>query len=489
MTSRRKFLLNSAGLLAAAGSTRLTPKLFAESSTPRLTIEIDPDQELATMPATYSGLSYESAQLGHPNFFSGKNDGLIALFKRLGSECVLRLGGNTSDFATWSDNDAAAEKNHTPDSFGPDAGTAAKTASIITPKAIQNLRDFLDATGWRTIYGLNLRHGTPGMAAAEASNVAKTLGSRLICLQIGNEPDLFRNDNHKLWTFDEYWKKWTEFRKAVLKAVPDARFSAPDVAVHYEWLVETAQKKPEIEMLTGHYYAEGPPSDPKMTIDYLLHRGRNQAPEQIAKVKQAVQILGKPFRMTEGNSCYHGGKPGVSDTFASALWSGDYMLQVADAGYVGVNLHGGGYGYYTPIAGSISAGFTARPVYYGMLLAGKFRGATLVQTTVSGQTTAENVTAFCAKDGDKWKLAVFNKAPAAVDILIPGVPVGLSGDVYLLQAPAITSKSGVTLGGSAVGANGEFHPKPQARFEASDDGNIVYRVPPYTAALMVSQPD
>jgi NAD(P)-dependent dehydrogenase (short-subunit alcohol dehydrogenase family) len=30
--------------------------------------------------------------------------------------------------------------------------------------------------------------------------------------------------------------------------------------------------------------------------------------------------------LAEGNTCFHGGKHGVSDTFASALWSGDYML-------------------------------------------------------------------------------------------------------------------------------------------------------------------
>lgn len=485
MTSRRNFLLNSAAVLAAApfGS-----RLFAQSSTAPLTIEVDPNNELATMPETFSGLSYESAQLGHPDFFTGKNAQLIALVKRLGAQGVLRIGGNTSDFASWSDNDAAAQENHTPQAIGPDAGTAAKTASVITPLAIRNLRDFLDATGWQAIYGLNLRHGTAAMAAAEAKYVAKTLGPTLLFFQIGNEPDLFRDDNStKHWTFDQYWKKWTEFRDAVAKAVPGARFGAPDVAVNYEWLVETAKKKPEIEMLTGHYYAEGPPSDPKMTIDYLLHRGRNQASGQIALVNQAVEILGKPFRMAEGNSCYSGGKPGVSNTFASALWGGDYLLQVAAAGFVGVNLHGGGNGYYTPIAGSLSSGFTARPVYYGMLLAGSFLGDTLVATTISEQSPSQNVTAFCARADDRWKMAIFNKASAAVDIVVPEVPQSIAGDIYLLRAPEIASESGVTFGGSQVGSNGEFHLQPQGHFDASS-GEIRYHIAPYTAALLVSNP-
>jgi hypothetical protein len=45
--------------------------------------------------------------------------------------------------------------------------------------------------------------------------------------------------------------------------------------------------------------------------------------------------------MTEGNTCYRGGKPGVSDVFAAALWSADYSLLLASNDYLGVNLHGG----------------------------------------------------------------------------------------------------------------------------------------------------
>ena len=82
--------------------------------------------------------------------------------------------------------------------------------------------------------------------------------------------------------------------------------------------------------------------------------------------------------MTEGNSCYHGGQPGVSDAFASALWAADYLLRVAQGGYAGVNLHGGGEGYYSPITGEPNAS-KLRPEYYGMLMAQRFAGATFVE--------------------------------------------------------------------------------------------------------------
>ena len=55
----------------------------------------------------------------------------------------------------------------------------------------------------------------------------------------------------------------------------------------------------------------------------------------------AADKMGVRVRMTEGNTCYRGGKPGVSDVFAAALWSADYSLLLASNNYSGVNLHGG----------------------------------------------------------------------------------------------------------------------------------------------------
>ena len=45
---------------------------------------------------------------------------------------------------------------------------------------------------------------------------------------------------------------------------------------------------------------------------------------QIEQIRQAVAVANLPYRMTEGNSCFGGGKPEVSDAFASALWGSDY---------------------------------------------------------------------------------------------------------------------------------------------------------------------
>jgi hypothetical protein len=485
MTTRRTFLTGAAATAALA----IRPgRIWSQNDSPTdslLTLTVNFNKPLATVPRNFTGLSYESAQLGHPDFFSAQNAGLIALFKRLTPEGVLRIGGNTAEYTTWSENDADADKNHTPHAIGPDAGTASKTASILTPVAIRNLRDFIDATGgWKVIYGLNLWHGTPEMAAAQAVYVQKTLGPRLICFQIGNEPDMDHDSGSKQrWTFDHYWEKWPAFMAAVKQAVPDARFAGPDIAKEYDWVTAIAEKNPDLEFLSGHYYAEGPPADPKMTLEYLLHRGADPAKNgEFDAVRAATKALGRPFRMTECNSCFHGGKPQVSNTLASALWGGDYMLQLAQAGYIGVNFHGGGNGLYTPIAGDTPQGFTARPVYYGMMLAQRFAGSTIVDAQLSTQSGSQNVTAFAANSARGEILAVFNKAAAPVTVKLTGQFTGRKATAVWLQGPSIGSLEGVTLGDSQIGADGSFHPRLQARIKLRD-GAIV-ELPAYTAACI-----
>jgi hypothetical protein len=442
-----------------------------------------------TMPLDFAGFSYESAQLGHPDFFSAENTSLIGLFRTVNPRGVLRIGGNTGEYTTWSANDADAARNVTPHAIGPDAGTAAKTATIVTPIAIRNLKAFIEkiGPGWKVIYGLNLWHGTPENAAAEAAYVQQTLGSRLICFQIGNEPDMDHDQGSKdRWTFDHYWEIWPKYVAAVKAAVPGAKFAGPDIAKEYSWITAMAEKKPDILFLSGHSYAEGPPANPKMTLEYLLKRGNDPAAGEIATVQAAVKSSGLPFWKTETNSCFHGGKPLVSDTLASALWGGDYMLQIAQAGYIGVNLHGGGNGLYTPIAGDTPE-FTARPVYYGMLLAQQFAGSTFLSATVSGLSDDQNVTAFAARSPTGgWKLAIFNKAPSPVTVKISGLPDAKDGSVEWLQGPAIDSHDGITFGGSTVTSNGEFKPRTQAKMKVSDHGGRL-TIPAYTAVYVQGQ--
>ena len=225
----------------------------------------------------------------------------------------------------------------------------------------------------------------------------------------------------------------------------------PDVAANVGWLTEIAemwpsvQDPPRVTTLKHHYYFGGPATNhPEVSFPNLLK------PATMARVQKtadtataAADKMGGRVRMTEGNTCYRGGKPGVSDVFAAALWSADYSLLLAGNNYSGVNLHGGTgksvansvggllpgdvmlkdsgatpeqiashpHPFYTPIA-TIGEEFTLEPVAYGLKFAGALCGSTLVKVdwTSQIQATGIDAAAFAAKlPGGATAVVVLNK--------------------------------------------------------------------------------
>jgi hypothetical protein len=447
------------------------------SSSVKASLAIDESQAVATVPANFTGLSYESAQLAHPDFFSPSNERLVTFMRTLGARGVLRIGGNTSEFTVWSPQGAPAAAHGT---AGPDTGGKHHRTYPITSEAIRNLAAFVEAVDWQLIYGLNLGKGTPEQAAHEAKAVSKAAGRRLLEFQIGNEPDLFHRNGLRLpgWKFSDYFAQWKEFASAVRKTVPEARFAAPDVAANVHWIVDFAkQGKNEILELTGHYYAEGPPTNPAMNIERLLHPNP-RLDRDIPIIQRASRESGRPYRMAETNSCYRGGKPGVSDTFASALWGGDYMLQLEQAGFAGINFHGGGEGYYTPIAGSEAKGFSARPIYYGMLLAGQFAGTKIVKCTLDAQGV--NATAYSARAASELRVAIFNKDEQRE--MRVQIQSGSNARLWRLRAPSVHTKTGVTLAGAAVKTDGSWSAAHEEH-AAPHHGTVAIDVPAASAVL------
>jgi hypothetical protein len=149
-----------------------------------------------TVPASFTGLSYELAQLAEPAFFSPEHKHLVALFRRLSPSGILRLGGNTSE-SCWfrAAPDTPAPKLHIP-TGGLSMNWMPHRLFEIQPAAIDSLAEFLHAAGWTAIYGLSFGNNTPERAAAEAAYVHEKLGSRLAFFQIGNEPDFYRDTNN-----------------------------------------------------------------------------------------------------------------------------------------------------------------------------------------------------------------------------------------------------------------------------------------------------
>lgn len=445
--TRRRFLAQAA---AAAITATVASSAQAEpSSIITGTLRVDTNAELSTVPANFTGLSYESAQLANPAFFSSANHQLISFFRQLSPCGVLRIGGGTSEFTTFSEEAPSGPPPF--EVFGPDTSKTVKKGTITSAPALRNLRDFLDATGWTCLYGLNLGQGTKENAAAEAEAACHILGPRLVALQIGNEPDSFSRFRPHGYGPEDYIREWLDFHAAIVARVPEAKFAGPDISNKLSYLTAfaaEAPKHPDIVLLTVHYYAMGPAGNPAATMDNLLSPDPKLTTmkwRNVAIVQDAMRVAHLPCRISEVNSCWNGGLAGVSDAFGSALWCADMMLHFASLGIAGVNLHGGGHGWYSPIVGSPSAGLERRPEYYGIQFAQHFAGTTMVRATLD--CSSDRVTAWAARATHRGRqrnlLALINKTETPAQIQLTGSLSQFRWSASRLTAPSLDAKSGV----------------------------------------------
>ena len=100
----------------------------------------------------------------------------------------------------------------------------------------------------------------------------------------------------------------------------------------------------------------------------LASRGLTQG---LAPYVATAHEHGAAFRIDELNSVACGGKSGVSNTFASALWALDALFASARTGTDGVNIHtfpGARYGLFTFRRMGSEWSASVRPEYYGLLM-------------------------------------------------------------------------------------------------------------------------
>lgn len=449
--SRRAFVVKG-----AAAAALLSGKLRAQSAAGpgvELKLAVDPQQPGHAMAENFTGLSWESAQLADPTFFSAKNAELVAQVKNLGPKGQLRFGGSLSDYTAWWDptvtperpamTPAIAEGQKRFEWILTTPSVSKDKYAVITPESIRELRTFCDATGWSVMYGLNLGTGTPESAGAEGACVIRELGRWLDAFAVGNEADAFAGHKRpKTWGFDDYWKEFAGFEQAVRAKAPGAPFTGSDCA-HVPWLdlfAERAGKDPVL--LSSHYYHMGYAGDPGIDATMLL-KTNDKLQQRIDAGRKATAVAGVPYRLTEVGSCARGGQPGASDAFASALWVVWVMLEAARAGIVGVNLHGGGLaGVYSPIVGDQRVGFTARPITYGMRFANRFAGATFVRSEFNGDGV--NAYAYAARKDRTLLLAVVNKGGKTVRCRMVG-PEMRRERAMMLTGPAIDATTGTEL--------------------------------------------
>jgi FlaG/FlaF family flagellin (archaellin) len=398
-----------------------------------------------TIPSRFMGLSYEKEAISYA-YFHASNHNLIALFRRLGSG-VLRLGGGSVDQVLW--NPESEEATH----------------AQVSPANITALAGFLQATGWSCLYGINLATSTPALAAAEVAYAVAELGSSLLGIAMGNEPDeygiggsFFAGD----WTFRDFLKRWDSFRTAILQAAPHVQFTGPETggANHiFDWTFPYVQAvtPSEITLMTQHYYrASG--ANTTSTAPFLI------SPDPklngvLANLNAGAQRLGVPYRISECNSFANGGAAGVSDSYASSLWAIDFLFSAALGGSTGINMHGGGSSEgYEPIADHSGAVLEVRPEYYGLLFFALVGPGTLLETQLSVGTV--DVTAYAVRsERGGLNLMLVNKDTVQdLTITIETNQPIQTATMQTMTGPSLSATSGVTIQGAMVNNDGSFAP-------------------------------
>jgi hypothetical protein len=454
MQSRRTFCRNALRISAGIGLSTSPAAIAQTAPTFALRLGSGPPVEV---PANFAGLGYEMSSVAAAGLLRTPNQRYVELIRGLGPEGVLRVGGIVANYTSYISNGTSKSD---------------RLNTVITRADIEGFAEFLDRTGWTTIWSVNFAQGSIAQAIEEARAVREILGSRLLALEIGNEVDTYgRGQPFRTapYDYEAFHKEFGEWRTAIAKAVPGIPFAAPDTAGAIDWVEEmAADAKGDVQLLTTHYYRNG---QKRGSAEQLL--APDPRLEDIAaRLRVASVQNGTRWRMCEMNSFSGGGLPGVSDTFIGALWTLDVMLRLAESGCAGVNMETGvnqlGFvSSYSPIQDDGKGVNSAGAPYYGMLaFASAFAGCHQMFALERALENDAVSTYALGSQGKVRRLVVINRSR------LDGVRVSLAQlglnhvEVLRLEAPSAESTTGVTLGHGAVDEMGRWKAKSQERVRA-----------------------
>jgi Glycosyl hydrolase family 79 C-terminal beta domain len=477
--ARRRFwlpVLAGATALTVAGIVGTLPARAATSTT--VTVGSGSG---ATLHDDFIGLSFEASVLASPALTTGN---LAQYMKTLGPG-VMRFGGNFVDTTFWT-------------SKGEKAPSWAVTT--LTPADLARLAKLASATGWKVILGVNLKHPDPARAADEAAHAKAVLGSALKAIEIGNEPNYYPD-----YTPARLWGDYQNYRAAINKSAPGVGLvapetgSAPKAVTFLQDFAKREQGHVDLAALTTHFYPACARSGPVSIADLL-------SPAFHEKIRARGQILvdaAKPLKippiMDEANSVSCEGQDGTSDVYASSLWAVDDELLIASLGIRGEYFHSAIakcgapkplYKAYTPFcaptdADAAKGNLRAQPEYYGLLMLQQVGTGTFVPVT-SGDT--DTLRSYAIRNGTRLRLVLDNLQSSGSRTVT--VHLGGSftqGTLLRLTGPSLTARTGISLGGATVAADGTFPGTSKTAISVSGS-TLTLSLPAGTATLVTLNP-
>lgn len=486
------------GLAVLIGAGRSLPRAAAGLDALVGVGGVQPGRALAP---GFVGLSFEYPALVA---YAGSEPDLNPVLERLvanlapGQAPVLRIGGDSADFTWWP---VAGEPR-------PPGITYSLSASWLS-----SARGLATATGARLILDVGLKDNSPTLEAAQARALLGGVGpAQVQALELGNEPEFYgsfpafyhapggravyaRPAGYGPLGYREDFSRLS----GVLPRFPLAgpAVGAPAALAH---LGSFLASEPGLGLVTFHRYPlnrcfTSPGQSDYPTIPNLLSRAASTGLMQgVGGYAAIAHARGAGFRVDEMNSVACGGKRGISDTFATALWAMDALFASARAGVDGVNFHtfpGARYGLFAfHRAGGRWWGSVA-PEYYGLLMFAKAAppGSRLLAT--GGQDAGPlRSWATLAPDGRTRVLLINDSPTSARDVQVrpPGAATG-AASLERLTAPSLTATTGVTLAGQSFQAQTDTGQLTGPRQDATvpkTAGHYRVSIPPASAALLTT---
>jgi hypothetical protein len=441
-----------------------------------VTVIVDTDHFGVAVPSDFLGLSFEAAAV--PPIAADAHGGNLAGLLRSLGEGTLRIGGVSADTrVAWS----------------PRGGLPGWAKGAISRQDLAGLASLARETGWRVLLTVNLGHYEPAAAAAEAASARALLGAHLAGIEIGNEADRFalKGLRGPSWSFSAYRRELEAYRAAIARAAPGVPVAGPDASSGERvlpWLRAAAALRPDL--LTDHYYPLSACGSTPVVSELLSPIVRRDESSMLGSLHAIQTASGLPLYIDETNNISCKGQPGVSNTFASALWAVDYTARAMATGVRGLDFHDllSRPAAYSPLVGTTDR-LRANPEWYGLLLTRQLQGGKPLRATALGATNL-TARAFLSQDGTVRLVLVNFDSPGATPLLVRlKVPGRFRGSTILrLTAPSPDATSHVLLGGGEVMASRAL-PAPLALPAGYQrGGSLVLTLPPSSAALVTLSP-
>ena len=463
---------------ATAPSSNPPPPLTGTSVTG--TIKVTRGTAAGHLTEGAAGFSFEKSHMSDA-FFTAEHAPLIAMFKLLGPG-VVRIGADDVNNSVWVPSATFVKAGTT----SPNVGTA----------EVDALAQFLDATGWKAIYAVNMRgSSTPESAVAELAYVVPKLGANLLAVEIGNELNLYSISNAQ--------SIWHSFAQAIRQAYLGTLIAGPGDFEDINYATSFVNGEASLIDIVTHHYYRGQAGTSTATLANLVNPDPavTSGSQSLAKVVANDKITGG-FRLGEVNTYSSHGQAGLSNALISALWGINFILTTSQSGSAGVNFHGGGQNMdgnvcpngvsscnkpfvYSPLVEVDSRVTAAAPLYYGMLLVSRIGAVDMLPTAITAAGSLPlRAYAVEAADGGTAVVVVNSDANTGMNATIDiGAPVASASALYL-RGGALDATTGVTLGQATVTADGTW--SPQAPYGLPAAGTTVTLPIPAASAVLVS---